>query len=64
MQKASHARHPRDLLRCIPAELKESIDFQVNFSPAEVAKSKDRKYASLGSSCQGTQKSRRRLAHE
>ena len=40
MQKASHARHPRDLLRCIPAELKESIDFQENSSPAEVAKAR------------------------
>ena len=40
VQKASHARHPRDLLQCIPAELKESIDYHLNSSPADVAKSR------------------------
>ena len=40
VQKASNARHPRDLLQCIPIELKESIDYQVSSSPAEVAKSR------------------------
>ena len=40
VQKASHARHPRDLLQCIPVELKESIDYQVNSSPVDLAKSR------------------------
>ena len=38
VEKACHAKHPRELLQCVPQALKESIDHQVQSSQADLAR--------------------------
>ena len=40
VRRACHAKHPRELLSCIPEALKDSIDRQVQSTQADVAKAR------------------------